>query len=175
VETTVSQRREQLGLSPRGARDGDAPISLGLREVQGLSTVSEHRWESLAGVESALVGLPDVGDEIGLDASRLGDERRQAKEQLVVGHGLKGDSNYGFHQSNIGSASRASRKGTPKAQHARIAARDISGARDARGPATNATAGVWRAFVGVPRCAAESCQGLFWRRRSQECSSPERL
>lgn len=63
------------------------------------------------GVESALIGFANVRDEVGLDASRLGDERCEAKEQLVVGYGLKGDS-FGLHAFNIGSARRASRKAT---------------------------------------------------------------
>ena len=111
VHSTVPERREQLRLSPCGARDGDAAIGPGLREVQGLGAVSEHRRESLMGVESALIGFANVRDEVGLDASRLGDERCEAKEQLVVGYGLKGDS-FGLHAFNIGSARRASRKAT---------------------------------------------------------------
>ena len=94
----------------RGASDGDAAVGLGFREVQGSSAVGEHRREGLTGVEPALVGLADVGDEIGLDAAGLRDELRESIEQLVVGDGVKSDSSFGCHACNIGSASRASRK-----------------------------------------------------------------
>ena len=90
----------------RGARDRDAPIGLGLREVEPLGAVDEHRGRGFAGVEPALLDFADVGDEVGLDAARVGHELAEAAEQLVVGDGAGG--RFGFHDSNIGRRSRAS-------------------------------------------------------------------
>jgi hypothetical protein len=84
-----SEHREKHLVLPGGSGDGDAPIGLGLREVQLLRTVREHRGKRLAGVEPSLVDLADVGDEVGLDPTRLRHQLVEAEQQLVVGHGVK--------------------------------------------------------------------------------------
>jgi hypothetical protein len=65
VSEPVEQRRELAGR----AGDRDAAVGLGLREVQVLRAVREHRGERLPGLEPSLVDLADVSDEIGLDAA----------------------------------------------------------------------------------------------------------
>ena len=72
-----------------GAGDADAHIGLGLREVQPLSTVGEHRRGGFTGVEPASLDLADVGDEVGLDAARVRDELVEAAQQLVVGEAVE--------------------------------------------------------------------------------------
>ena len=110
MEPAVSESGEQGRVSARGASHRDAPIGLGLREVQSASAVGEHRREGLTGVEPAFVGLADVGDEFGLDPVRLRDEPVQSIDQLFVGNGVKRESVFGCHASNIGTPSRASPK-----------------------------------------------------------------
>ena len=60
--------------------------------MKGLGAVDEHRREGLAREESTLIDLADVGDEVGLDAARLADERVQSPQQLVVGDIVQGES-----------------------------------------------------------------------------------
>ena len=69
----------------RGAGGGDPEVGLGLGEVEDLGTVREHRGRGFAGVEPTPVDLADVSDEVGLVATGLTEEIRQATEQLVVG------------------------------------------------------------------------------------------
>ena len=56
-------------MEPRGPSDPDAPVGLGLGEVERLHAVDEHRGEGASGVELSLVDLADVGDEVGLGAA----------------------------------------------------------------------------------------------------------
>jgi hypothetical protein len=69
VELPVAQHREENRVLARGAGRGDAEVGLGLREVQGLGTVREHRGECFAGVEASFVCFGDVVDEVGLHAA----------------------------------------------------------------------------------------------------------
>ena len=62
---------------------------LGLRQVQPLDAVGEHRWARLAEVEAALVHLGDVGHEVGLDAARVAQDRGELRQQLLVGERLE--------------------------------------------------------------------------------------
>ena len=84
----------------RGAGGGDAQVGLGLGEVEDLGAVREHRGRGLAGVEPARVDLADVSDEVGLVATGLAEQIRQATEQLVVGERRQRVS--AFHDDNIG-------------------------------------------------------------------------
>ena len=92
VEPSVAEHREQPGVPARGACDRDAPIGLGLRKVKGLGSIDEHGREGLAREKTTLVGLADVGDEVGLDAARLVDELVQSPQQLVVGDVVESES-----------------------------------------------------------------------------------
>ena len=84
----------------RGAGGGDPEVGLGLGEVEDLGAVREHRGRGFAGVEAAPVGLADVSDEVGIVATGLTEETRQAAEQLLVGERRKRVST--FHTDNIG-------------------------------------------------------------------------
>ena len=80
----------------------NAEIGLGLREVQGVRAVREHRRKRLAGIEPSLVHLGDVGDNVGLDAPRLSHKLGEAVEQRVVRNRL--ERSRLFHDWNIGLA-----------------------------------------------------------------------
>jgi len=84
----------------RGAGGGDPEVGLGLGEVEDLGTVHEHRGRGFAGVEPAPVDLADVRDEVGLVATGLAEQIRQATEKLVVGERRQRAS--AFHDDNIG-------------------------------------------------------------------------
>ena len=84
----------------RGAGGGDPEVGLGLGEVEDLGAVPEHRGRGFAGVEPAPVDLADVSDEVGLVATGLTEQIRQATEQLVVGE--RGQRVSAFHEDNIG-------------------------------------------------------------------------
>ena len=85
VKPPVAQHRQDHGVLARGSGHGDAQVGLGLREVQGVGAVGEHGGERFPGVEASLVHLGDVCDEVPLDAARLGEDLRQAEEEIVVG------------------------------------------------------------------------------------------
>ena len=72
VEPTVPERLKDLRVLPCRTGYGDAAEGLGLREMQALGAVGEHRREGLTGEEPSLVDLADVRDEIGLDPAGLG-------------------------------------------------------------------------------------------------------
>ena len=108
MQATVSEHREQRRMAARRASNGDAPVGLGLREVQVLGAVRKHRRECPSGIEPSLVDLAEMGDEIGLDAVRLRDELSETAEQLCIGDGLKRARDFGIHACNIGRASSAS-------------------------------------------------------------------
>ena len=88
----------------RGAGGGDAEVGLGLGEVEDLGAVREHRGRGFAGVEPAPVDLADVSDEVGLVATGLTEQIRQATEEIVVGERRQRAS--AFHDDNIGGVSR---------------------------------------------------------------------
>jgi hypothetical protein len=71
VEPAVGEHGQEHRVLPRGSRRGDPQIGLGLREVEDLRAVGEHRGSGVAGIEPSLVHLGDVGDEIALDAAVL--------------------------------------------------------------------------------------------------------
>ena len=85
VKPPVAQHRKDHRVLARGSGHGDAQVGLGLREVQGLRAVGEHGGEGFTSVEASLVHLGDVGDEVGLDAARLGEDLGQAAEEIAVG------------------------------------------------------------------------------------------
>ena len=72
---------------PGGAGGGDAQIGLGLREMEHLGRVKEHRRRGRAGVQATRVDLGEVSDEVGLDASRLPQDLGEPAQQLVVRNG----------------------------------------------------------------------------------------
>ena len=80
VKPTVAKRLEHGGVLASRARDGDPAIRLGLREMQGLGAVGEHRREGSTGEEPPLVDLADVSDQLRLDALRPSDEVGEAAE-----------------------------------------------------------------------------------------------
>jgi hypothetical protein len=84
VQTPIGQHRQEHRVLSRRTCRGDAQVGLGLREMEDLRAVGEHRGRSLAGVEPALVDLADVGDEVGLDAPGLPQKLDEAAQQLVV-------------------------------------------------------------------------------------------
>jgi hypothetical protein len=57
--------------------------------VKDVRAINEHRGGGLAGVETASLDLGDVGDEIGLDASRLTEKVGESAKELVVGEGFE--------------------------------------------------------------------------------------
>ena len=89
VEPAVPQGLQDLRVLACRAGYRNAAVGLGLREMQALGAVGEHRREGLTGEEPSLVDLADVCDEIGLDASGQADELGEATQQLVVGNGTK--------------------------------------------------------------------------------------
>ena len=84
----VPERLQDPRLLACRAGYGDAAVGLGLREMQALGAVGEHRREGLTGEEPSLVDLADVSDEIGLDAARperrarRGDAAARRRERL---------------------------------------------------------------------------------------------
>ena len=102
VKTAIGQHGQEHRMLPRRAGRGDAEIGLGLREVQDLHAVDEHRRKGLAGKEPSLVHLGDVRDDVGLDSPGLAHELGQAVEQLVVRDRL--ERALVFHDGNIGRA-----------------------------------------------------------------------
>jgi len=84
VHAAVAEHGEQHRVLARGAGDGDAKVGLGLREVEPLGAVDEHRWCGLAGVEPPRVHLADMSDKVGLDAARVRDELGKTAYELVV-------------------------------------------------------------------------------------------
>ena len=61
---------------------------------------AEHRRRGFTGVEPAPVDLADVSDEVGLVATGLTEQIRQAPEEIVVGDRRQRVS--AFHDDNIG-------------------------------------------------------------------------
>jgi hypothetical protein len=116
VHAAVAEPVEQSLVAPSRARDGDAPVGLGLGQVEHLCAIGEHRREGVPAEESALLDLSDVRDEVGLDAAVLGDELGEPVDQHVVGNGTKRIEvsdlveGLGFHAINIGSVFRASQE-----------------------------------------------------------------
>ncbi len=86
VQPAVPEHGEEHGVLARGAGDGDTKVRLRLRKVQDLDAVKEHGRASFPGVQAAMVDLPDVRDEGGLDPSRLLGELEQTVEELVIRH-----------------------------------------------------------------------------------------
>ena len=68
MEPAVSERFEDRRVLSCSAGYRDAAVGLGLREMQALGAVGEHRREGLPGEQPALVDLADVSDDVGLDA-----------------------------------------------------------------------------------------------------------
>ena len=89
VQPAIPEHREEHRVLPSGASDGDTEVRLGLRKVQDLDAVREHGRASVPGVQAAMVDLPDVRNEVGLDPSRLLSELEKAVEELVVRKRLK--------------------------------------------------------------------------------------
>jgi len=58
--------------------------------VKNLGAPGEHGRGGVAGVEPALVDLPDVGDQIGFDAARVAEEIAQLAQKRVVRDRLQG-------------------------------------------------------------------------------------
>ena len=57
--------------------------------MEDLRAVGEHGGRGRAGVETALVDLADVGDDVGLDAAGLPENLDETAQQLVVRNGLQ--------------------------------------------------------------------------------------
>jgi len=74
---------------PGRPRGGDPQVGLGLRKMQALEAVHEHRRRSLPRVQSPGVDLADVSDEVGLGVTGAGEELGETAEELVVGDGLQ--------------------------------------------------------------------------------------
>jgi hypothetical protein len=68
VNPAVAQRLEQLRVPACSPGNRYAAVGIGFRQVQALSAVREHGREGLPGEEPPLVDLPDVSDDVGLDA-----------------------------------------------------------------------------------------------------------
>jgi len=69
LEPAIPERLQDLRVMACRAGYRNAAVGLGLREMQALGAVGEHRREGLTGEEPSLVDLADVSDEVGLDAS----------------------------------------------------------------------------------------------------------
>jgi hypothetical protein len=101
VKPPVAQHGKDHGVLARGPGHGDAQVGLGLREAQGLRAVGEHGGEGFMGVEASLVHLGDVGDEVPLDAARLGEDLPQAAQEIVVGDCREGSVLLGNRRSDL--------------------------------------------------------------------------
>jgi hypothetical protein len=60
-------------------------IGRGLREVQDLGAVGEHRGAALLEVERASVDLAEVGEQLRLDLTLAGDELVEYAKQVAIG------------------------------------------------------------------------------------------
>jgi hypothetical protein len=89
METTVREHREENGVPPSRPGHGDPQIGLGLGEVEDVRAVDEHRGGGFAGVEVTSLHLTDVGDEVGLDAAGLTEEKGEPAKEVVVGEGFE--------------------------------------------------------------------------------------
>jgi hypothetical protein len=84
VDPSVPQHLQEPGVLPAGPGHVDAQAGLGLREVEHLHAVGEHRRHGLPGVGPPGVDLGDVGDEVGLDPPRVLEQRGETTQKLVV-------------------------------------------------------------------------------------------
>jgi hypothetical protein len=89
VQSAVGQHRQENGMLARGASCSNAEAGLGLREVEPLGAVDEHRSSSLSSVEPTPVDLADVGHDIGLHVSGVREELGEPAEKIVVGQCLE--------------------------------------------------------------------------------------
>ena len=85
MEPTVREHVQENGVLTSRPCRGEAQVGLGLGEVKDVHAIDEHRRGGLAGVETTSLDLGDVGDEVGLSASRLTEKVGESAEELVVG------------------------------------------------------------------------------------------
>jgi hypothetical protein len=109
---------------PRGASGGDAEVGLGVREMEALRAVREHRGRGLTGVEPARVDLADVGDEVGLGVAGVAQQIGESAEQLVVGDRVQRVR--AFHTDNIGRGFASSWRGVAQAPATELAFEGLS-------------------------------------------------
>jgi hypothetical protein len=84
VEPAVREHREEHGVLSSRPGHVDPQIGFGLGEVEDVSAIDEHRGGGLAGVEVSSLHLTDVGDEVGLDAAGLTEEKGESAQEVVV-------------------------------------------------------------------------------------------
>ena len=80
MKTTIPEHQKEHRVFPRRASHGDAEIGLGLRKVQNLGAIHEHRRASLASKEPAMIHFTDMRNQIGFDPPRLLHDLRQTVE-----------------------------------------------------------------------------------------------
>jgi hypothetical protein len=85
VELAPAQVIQDERIGSRGSRGLDPVISRGLREVQDLGAVGEHRGAALLEVEPASVDFAEVGEQLRLDLTVAGDELLECAEQGAIG------------------------------------------------------------------------------------------
>ena len=147
--------RENNSASRPSRRAGDAEVGLGLGEVEGLGAVGEHRGRGFAGVEPAPVDLAEVSDEVGLVATGLTEQIRQATEEIVVGERRQRVS--AFRADNIGRRFATSQGRLWRAPWT-LAQEDRRGG-DARGRSARRTRDFSSRSATARGGALETCQG----------------
>jgi hypothetical protein len=85
MDPAVREHLQEHRVLPRRPRHRDPAIGPGLGEVKDVRTVDEHGRRGVTRVEAPRVHLADVEDESGLGDTRLGDERDEPRDELVVG------------------------------------------------------------------------------------------
>jgi hypothetical protein len=89
VELAPAQALEQERIGLRGPRGQDPVISRGLREVQHLGAVGDHRGATLLEVELASFDLGEVGEQLRLDLTVAGDELVECAKEVAIGKACK--------------------------------------------------------------------------------------
>ncbi len=157
VQPPVGQHGQEEGMLSRGAGGGDPEVGLGLGEVEDLGAVREHRGRGFAGVEPARVDLANVSDEVGLVATGLTEQIRQATEQLVVGERRQRVS--AFHADNIGRRFVTSWGRNRRAPCGGLSLEEERAGGDARGLSACRTRVLWSRSGTACGWASGTCQG----------------
>jgi hypothetical protein len=84
VDPSVPQHLQESRVLAAGPGHVDAQPCLGLREVEHLHAVGEHRGHGFPSVGFPSVDLGDVGDELRLVPTDPTEDIGQAAQQLVV-------------------------------------------------------------------------------------------
>jgi hypothetical protein len=84
VELAPAQVIQDQRIGSSGSRSLDPVIGGGLREVQDLGAVGEHRGAALLEVEPPSIDLAEVGEQLRLDLTVAGGELVECAKQVAI-------------------------------------------------------------------------------------------